>query len=255
MSVCVISQPRFFPGLHYLHRMIVADVFVIFDTVQFTPRHEENRTKLKTAQGPQWLTVPVRQTSRKQLILDTRIDNSQDWRPKAIRTIDTLYSKAPLYKTYAPEIISILEAPHEMLTGLDCASWEPTLRLLGITCQFVYASDLPVSGKGPRLLLDICKYLGSDIYLSGAFGRDYLDVEEFAAAGVAVMFHEYTYPVYPQRFGDFVPFLSCLDMLFNVGLARDEVLAGGKILLPNGSDFTPQFVPASEAVVGSVDRG
>src|SRR5438309_3765724 len=37
MPACVISQPRFFPGLHYLHRMMVTDVFVVLDTVQFTP--------------------------------------------------------------------------------------------------------------------------------------------------------------------------------------------------------------------------
>src|SRR2546430_11988915 len=64
VPTCVISQPRFFPGLHYLHRMMVTDVFVVLDTVQFTPRHEENRAKLKGPQGPQWLTVPDRKSTR-----------------------------------------------------------------------------------------------------------------------------------------------------------------------------------------------
>jgi hypothetical protein len=226
MSICVISQPRFFPGLHYLHRMMIADIFVILDTVQFTPRHEENRTKLKTPQGPQWLTVPMRQFSREQLILDTHLDNNQPWQDKAIKMLNNLYSRAPNYKTHAPEIISLFEAPYKTLTQLDRASWEPALRLLGITCEFVYASDLPVSGRGPRLLLDICRYLDADIYLSGAFGRDYLNIADFAAEGIEVRFHEYNYPVYLQRFGDFVPFLSYLDILFNVGLERDKVLVG-----------------------------
>jgi hypothetical protein len=70
------------------------------------------------------------------------------------------------------------------------------------------------------------------VYLSGGFGRDYLDTGEFTAEGVSVKFHEYTYPVYPQRFGDFLPYLSYLDMLFNVGLERDHVLAGSKALSP-----------------------
>jgi len=232
MSVCIISQPRFFPGLHYLHRMMVADIFVILDTVQYNPRHEENRTKLKAPQGAKWLTVPMRQISREQLILHTHMDNGQPWQRKAIKTLKTLYSKAPRYEVYAPEINSILEEPHDTLVQLDRASWEPALRLLGITCQFVYSSELPVSGKGPRLLLDICKYLGSNIYLSGGFGREYLDIAEFAAEGIELRFHEYSYPVYPQRHGDFVPFLSYLDMLFNAGLERNKVLAGGKMLLP-----------------------
>src|SRR5713226_2493691 len=100
MSVCVISQPRFFPGLHYLHRMMVADIFVIFDTVQFTPRHEENRTRLKSPQGPQWLTVPMRQLSREQPILQTHIDNAQPWQSKAIKALSTLYAKAPCYPNF-----------------------------------------------------------------------------------------------------------------------------------------------------------
>lgn len=231
MSVCVISQPRFFPGLHYLHRMMIADIFVIFDTVQFTPRHEENRAKLKTPQGPEWLTVPMRKSSREQLILQTYVDNSQPWPDKAIKTLQTLYGKAPYYKTYEPEIIAILKGPYQTLPQLDRASWEPALRLLEITCQFVYASELPVSGKGPQLLLDICKYLGADTYLSGAFGAEYLDIGEFADEGIAVKFHDYSYPIYPQRYGNFVPYLSYLDMLFNIGLESEQVLTGGKMLL------------------------
>ena len=230
MTFCVISQPRFFPGLHYLHRMMLADVFVVLDTVQFSPRHEENRTKLKSAQGPQWLTVPMRKSGREQLILDTRIDNGHTWQRKAVKTLTHLYNKTPYYNTYSPEIIRILEAPHETLVELNRASWEPALRLLDVTCKFVCASELPVQGRGPRLLLDICKHLGANIYLSGAFGREYLDFAEFAAGGVKVRLHEYNYPVYLQRFGGFVPFLSYLDMLLNVGLDRDKVLAGGKIL-------------------------
>jgi WbqC-like protein len=232
VPVCVISQPRFFPGLHYLHRMMLAEIFVILDTVQFSPRHEENRTRVKMPHGPHWLTVPVRQVTREQRILDTRIDDTQPWRHKATRTLTTLYGKARHYSAHAAEVMSILDAPIETLTDLDYASWGPALRSLEITCRFVRASTLPVSSHGSRLLLDICKCIGADVYLSGAFGRDYLDLEAFAADGVAVRFHEYTYPVYPQCFGGFVPWLSYLDILFNASLDRKTVEAGGAMLAP-----------------------
>jgi hypothetical protein len=227
MTVCVISQPRLFPGLHYLHRMLVADVFVVFDTVQFNPRHEENRARVKSPHGPAWLTVPVRQTSREQLIRDTRLDNSQAWPARALKTLQHLYGKAPHYRAHAPAVQAVLEAGHETLSDLDVASWQPALLLLRPSCRFVRASELPVPGQGPQLLLDICKHLGADTYLSGAFGRQYLDTAEFARAGVTVEFHDYSYPPYPQRHDGFVPFLSYLDALFNAGLDRDLVLAGG----------------------------
>jgi hypothetical protein len=230
VSICVISQPRLFPGLHYLHRMMIADVFVVLDSVQYNPRHEENRTKLKSPRGPQWLTVPMRRFSREQRICDTRIDNSRPWQRKSVKTLSNLYGRAPYYTNYAPEIAKIMGFPHVALTQLDQASWEPALRLLGITCEFVLASELPVSGKGSQLLVEICRHVGTDTYLSGSFGRDYLEISQFAVEGITILFHEYSYPIYPQRFGDFVPFLSYLDMLFNVDLERDRVLAGGKVL-------------------------
>jgi hypothetical protein len=147
-----------------------------------------------------------------------------------MKTLNTNYGKAPYYKTYSSEISTILETPQQTLAQLDRASWEPALRLLGVKCNFIYASELPVSGRGPQLLLDICKYLESTVYLSGAFGREYLDSAEFAAEGIEVRYHDYKYPVYQQRFQDFVPFLSYLDMLFNVGLDREMVMTGGKML-------------------------
>lgn len=215
---CMISQPRFFPVMHYLHRMKQSDVFVVLDTVQFTPRHEENRAKLKGPQGTQWLTVPVERRGREQRIVDTRIHAEQPWREAAVKTLFHLYGKAPHYEEHAPEIVEILRAPHETLTELDRASWEPGLRMLGIGCRIVLASELPVTGRGPELLLDLCRHLGADVYLSGPDGKKYLDVGHFAANGVEVCYHEYLHPPYRQRFGDYVPFLSYLDVLFNTGL-------------------------------------
>ncbi|MEQ1633211.1 MAG: WbqC family protein [Planctomycetota bacterium] len=223
MTVCVISQPRFFPGLHYLSRMQVADWFVIFDNVQFTPRHEENRCKVKGPQGAQWLTAGVKKGPREQLVKDTMISYEQPWHLDAQKTLAHLYGKSPFYERYIGAVKAILEAGHETLTALDRASWEPALAILKPKCKFVLASELPCEGKGPPLLLDICKHLGADVYLSGGFGREYLDVAPFTERGVEVRFHDYENPVYPQRHGEFVPYLSYLDMLFQVELEPAKV--------------------------------
>ena len=114
------------------------------------------------------------------------------------------------------------------------------MRSLGITCRFLRASALPVAEHGSRLLLEICAEIGADVYLSGAFGREYLDLPAFSAEGIAVRFHEYAYPPYPQRFGAFVPWLSYLDMLFNAGLDRSAVAAGGTMPAPLAVGGAPQ---------------
>ena len=98
--------------------------------------------------------------------------------------------------------------------------------------RFLRASALPVAERGSRLLLEICREIGADVYLSGAFGREYLDLPAFAAEGIAVRLHEYAYPPYLQRFGAFVPWLSYLDMLFNAGLDPETVAAGATAPAP-----------------------
>jgi hypothetical protein len=232
VTTCVISQPRLFPPLHYLHRMLTADIFIILDSVQFNPRHEENRFKVKGVKAGEWITIPTQRGPREQLIRDTHLDNSQPWAAKAIKTLQHLYGKTPHYATYAPAIHKVLEQPYDSLTPLDRASWQPALELLNVQCRFLLASELPVTEKGSRLLLELCKQVGADTYVSGMFGRDYLDVDGFAQEGVGVLFHDYVYQPYPQRHGDFVPFLSYLDTLFNAGLERDLILACGKSLPP-----------------------
>jgi hypothetical protein len=206
----------------------VADVFVVLDTVQFTPRHEENRTRLKAKDGSRWLTIPMLKRSRNQLIRETHIDQTQHWRRKAAGSLEALYGSAPRYGEYRDEVHSILEAPHETLLDITTASWKPALRLLNPSCEILLASDLQTRATGQDQLLGICREVGADVYLSGAFGKTYLDEDQFTSAGVRVEYHEYEYPRYPQCFGDFVPYLSYLDLLFNVGLDRRFIEAGGR---------------------------
>lgn len=225
--ICVISQPRFFPGVHYLHRLLVADVFCILDTVQFNPRHEENRARLKGPDGPLWLSAPMTRKGREQRIAETRPGEDRSWVRKAKKTLEGCYGKTPWFETYAPAVFEVLDGEYDSLVELDVASWRLAREALRDSCRVVRASELPVHGSGPELLLELTAHLGCDTYLSGGFGREYLDARVFRERGIDVRYHEYRYPEYPQRFGEFVPYLSYLDMLFNVGLDRDAVAAGG----------------------------
>ena len=222
MRTCVISQPRFFPGLHYLDRILLADVFIVLDTVQYNPRHEENRARILGPNGPQWLTVPMRRDSREQLIMDTVISD-QPWSEKALKTIQHVYGKAAMFDKVMSEVEVVLKSDHDRLVTLDLASWEPALRRLQPDTEIVLASDLEGNGRGSELLLNLCREVDADVYVSGGFGREYLDLDAFGSAGIAVDFHDYSHPTYAQRSGEFVPYLSYLDALFNVELTVELI--------------------------------
>ena len=54
-----IHQPHYLPWLGYLAKWAEADVFVLLDTVQYEKNGWQNRNRIKTREGPSWLTVPV----------------------------------------------------------------------------------------------------------------------------------------------------------------------------------------------------
>lgn len=224
----VISQPRFLPAASYFHRMTLADVFVVLDTVQYTPRDWENRNRILGPDGPQWLTVPVVHVSRTQRILETRIDNAQDWRSKHLRTLEAAYARAPHYAATMRVLEDLYGRDWNRLLELDRHFMDAVVGELGIRCRFVLASELAGEGKGQDLLVSLCRAVGADTYLSGSLGRNYLRTGDWAAAGIRLRYHDYEPAPYPQVLPGFTPWMSVVDMMMNCGPGTREVLAQGQ---------------------------
>jgi hypothetical protein len=113
---------------------------------------------------------------------------------------------------------TILDSPWQRLADLNLAIIEAFRSALDIGTPMVRASELGVEGRGSELLLAICERMGAATYLSGPSGRDYLDESLFANRGIAVQYHEFHHPVYPQRgANEFVSHLTALDALANLG--------------------------------------
>lgn len=83
--------------------------------------------------------------------------------------------------------------------------------------QFVRSSDLPVAGASGQRVLDIVRYFEGSVYVTGHGAKRYLDAEAFEDAGVEVRYMDYACQPYPQRHGEFTPFVSALDLLANTG--------------------------------------
>src|SRR6202140_4033555 len=99
---CAILQPSYIPWRGYFHQIQKADVFVFYDDVQYDKHGWRNRNQIKTAQGKQWLTVPVHSggATHGVKIRDVKIDWSKPWSQHHMRALTSAYNKAPFFKKY-----------------------------------------------------------------------------------------------------------------------------------------------------------
>ena len=226
-----IHQPHYIPWLGYLDRMVKADLFIILDHVQFERRNFQNRTTIRLEGQPKLLTVPVIQLSQKEVIVDKRVDNSEDggrdWGPTHFKTLKYAYRKAPFFAQYAPRLEEILHAKWDKLVDLDLAMLDFVREAFEIRTPLARSSEMPVEGARSELLLNLCKSRGpGSVFLGGLGGsRRYLDHEAFAREGVGVAWQQFEHPVYPQcGEGEFTPGLMSLDLLFNCGPRGRDLL-------------------------------
>jgi hypothetical protein len=108
------------------------------------------------------------------------------------------------------------------------ASAELLARATGVTTPARLASSLAVQDVDPTgRLVALCRAVGADTYLAGGHGARYMDAGRFANAGIRVFYQTYEHPVYAQQHGDFVPFLSGLDLLLMHGDESLPILRRG----------------------------
>ncbi len=214
--IATIHQPQFMPWIGYFDKMEQADVFVYLDNVQFKKNEWQNRNRLKTAQGWQWLTVPVLHKFP-QTILEVGINDEVDWKSKHLNALATNYSKAPFYKHYWEQFKEFYERDWRRLADINIGSVELLKSLMGLSVKTVLASDLKTKGDSTQRLVEICKEMGADTYISGPDGVKYMDTTLFAKNDIKVVFHDFHHPVYAQLYGDFISHLSIVDLLFNYG--------------------------------------
>jgi hypothetical protein len=218
LTTLVVLQPSYLPWLGYFDQMRKADIFVWYDDVQFDKNGWRNRNRIKSPKGPLWLTVPVRHKGRTfQPINAVEIDNRQSWRRKHLLSVEQLYARAPFSATILPGLAETLNRPWQRLVDLDIATTEWMAEQFSIVTPRYRASQLEVAGDRNGRLIGLCRHFQATRYLSGDSARDYLDVGRFETAGIEVVWHSYQHPHYPQLHGDFVPYLSALDLLLNVG--------------------------------------
>ncbi|MBW2605470.1 MAG: WbqC family protein [Deltaproteobacteria bacterium] len=222
-----ILQPGYIPWLGFFEQVYRSNKFVLYDDVQFDKNSWRNRNRIKTPDGPLWLTIPVRQKGHiSQTLLETEIAEKKRWPRKHLNSLKSCYAKAPYFDRYIDDLSEILQQEWTCLVDLDIALIKYLLRELEITTPLIRSSELGISGKKTERLISICKALEATTFYEGAAGRNYMEEKKFEEAGIRLEYQDYHHPTYPQLYGDFIPYLSVIDLLFNCGDESLEIIIG-----------------------------
>lgn len=231
-KACVISQPTFLPWLGWFDLADQSDVMVILDDVAFSKQSWQQRNRIRTRNGLELLTVPVKSSGRLgQQIMECELAD-QPFAKKMVTTLRANYAKAPFFSDAIDELATTMETAADTgsLVELNCALILWMAEKLKVTTPMIRASTLGAGGERGEHVAAICESVGADRYLSPAGAEDYLieDKAAFDQRGISVMLHVYEHPEYVQRFAPFLPYASALDLIFNAGPAAAEVMRYGR---------------------------
>ena len=229
-----IHQPMYLPYPGFFHKLSVADTFVIMDDVQYDKRFT-NRNRILVPQGSIWISVPIDKDDKFKENRLVRINNSIEWRADHLKKIRNSYVNAPFFHLYEARMNEVFNKDWEFLFELDYELIRAAADWLGIKVKMLKESDLNVVGTSTQRLVNTCKAVGADTYVSGIGGRNYMDDALFARNGLRVVYQDYHPVPYKQRFTDtFVPDLSIVDMLSNVGPEAMKLIGSSPRSIPLG---------------------
>jgi hypothetical protein len=219
---CVILQPSYIPWRGYFDQIQQADLFIFYDDVQYDKHGWRNRNRIKTAQGPLWLSIPVSNKgtiSNHMLINEMNICWTTDWPRNHWKSIETAYGKAPYFNLYAEGLHELYFSHPDLLVDFTIPLTIHIARALGIqSTRFIRSSEIEgITGTKTDRLIEILTKVGADQYFSGPSARDYIEPEKFSAAGIHLDYFEYNYPEYEQLYPPYDPFVSVLDLMFMQG--------------------------------------
>ena len=214
----LITQSNYIPWKGYFDAINKADVFVLYDDMQYTKRDWRNRNLIKTAKGLQWLTIPVQDKGKYFQKINETIVSEKDWNKSHWDQIRNAYRQAPYFKTYQSFFEDLYKSSNEeYLSKINHSFLSSICGLLGISTKFMWSHEFELKGDKSEKLLNICRELNATHYISGPAAKDYLDESLFKAENITVEWMEYNYNEYPQQFPPFQHGVSIIDLLFNCG--------------------------------------
>jgi hypothetical protein len=227
-----ILQPTYLPWIGYFEMIDSTDIYIVFDHVQFEKKSWQQRNKIKTSNGVIWLSVPIKREKRETRICDIKISYDHgNPLEKHWRTITLVYKKAPYFNEYRSIFEKIYSKEYNHLSDLNVAIIKKICNVLGIKTKIVLSSMLNLNDKNmgkTEKVVNLCKKVDITHLYDAKGAKEFIDDSIFHKEGISITFQHFEHPVYKQLWGNFIPYLSVIDLLFNEGDKSLDIIRDGR---------------------------
>jgi hypothetical protein len=253
MNLTAIMQPTFFPWIGYFDLIDQVESFVFYDDVQLVKRSWQVRNRIKSANGEQFLTIPIKKNKTRDelLISEAEIAYDENWQSKHLKSIESAYKKADHFTSVYSFLLAHYGKKYESLALFNETFIKMVSSNIGITTSFINSASLQgIEGVKDNRLAAICKKIGADEYLSPQGSAVYIETEtaggRLTEQGIALYYHFYKHPVYRQLYGEFIPYMGIVDLLFNEGFDNAlEIIRKGRQLKMHFGQYREEFLKSN----------
>ena len=219
----------YFPWIGIFEQMLMADVFVHYDDVQY-PQGRSFISRVKIAKSPDtmWLTVPIKKQNKVN-INQTTIDYSQSWQVKHLKSLAHFYAKAPFREEALQLVEEVFRYNDAHLACLNIRAVEEVAKYFSIKTKTLRSSSLTALGKSSDKLINIVKATGGNQYITGHGAKNYLQHKLFEEHGISVEYMNYENKTYQQWDNTFISHMSILDLIAYKGQSGAEYISSKSI--------------------------
>ena len=203
------------------------------DDAQYDKRFT-NRNRIISPGGPIWISVPINKKQKFSLNKEVEINNDMQWQSLHWRRLQLSYNNSQFFHLYKGYFEQLFKKEWKMLFDLDLETLKQVISWLGLKIEIIHESELGVRSKSTERLVDVCKAVGADTYVAGSGSKNYMDESIFGRNNIRVEYQKWVPVAYRQHLakeGEFIPNLSIIDLLANLGPDTAKVLDGESELI------------------------
>lgn len=233
--ILTIHQPCYLPYLGIFHKIWKADEFVYLDDAQYSNGYVFEWNRIKTPQGECRLKIPLNRKFGMSLA-EVSPKYELRWSEKHTKTVWMNYKKAPYFSELFPIYKKMIEHKFSNLAELNIALMDFFFEWFGLQKKTHRSSKFHLESRAEERVIEICKILDADAYLSGIGGRNYQKSEHFIQNGIELVYQEFRPIEYKQQWGAFAPYMSILDFAMNEGHDIDSHFKRMEEIIANGGE-------------------